>query len=122
MITMVVTALTVGACGNDEEAAQPPAGGGGPAVTFTADPGGGLAYTEDAVTAQAGPATLTLVNDSPVPHNVVLERDGEDVATTDTVTGETTQEPAELEPGEYAFYCSIGSHRSAGMEGTLTAR
>ena len=23
------------------------------------------------------------------------------------------------EPGEYPFYCSIGSHRSFGMEGTL---
>ena len=24
-----------------------------------------------------------------------------------------------LEPGEYAFYCSIGSHRQLGMEGSL---
>ena len=26
----------------------------------------------------------------------------------------------ELEAGEYTFYCPVGQHRQAGMEGTLT--
>jgi plastocyanin len=34
----------------------------------------------------------------------------------ETVTGGFT---APGEPGEYAFYCSIGNHRQLGMEGTL---
>jgi uncharacterized cupredoxin-like copper-binding protein len=27
-----------------------------------------------------------------------------------------------LEPGEYEFYCTIGSHRQLGMEGLLTVQ
>jgi plastocyanin len=33
--------------------------------------------------------------------------------------GELFRFTAPDEPGEYAFYCDIGSHRSFGMEGTL---
>ena len=55
-----------------------------------------------------------------MPHNVVLERDGEDVAESETVESSTTSVDAELEAGEYTFYCSVGNHRDAGMEGTLT--
>lgn len=33
--------------------------------------------------------------------------------------GEALTFAAPTEPGEYPFYCSIGSHRSFGMEGTL---
>ena len=27
---------------------------------------------------------------------------------------------ADLKAGEYTYYCAVGNHRSAGMEGTLT--
>jgi uncharacterized cupredoxin-like copper-binding protein len=34
--------------------------------------------------------------------------------------GATTRVPATLEPGEYEFYCPVGDHKDAGMEGALT--
>ena len=50
-----------------------------------------------------------------------IERDGEELAGSDVVTdGETTEASAELEPGEYAYYCAVPGHREGGMEGTLT--
>jgi plastocyanin len=60
---------------------------------------------------------IELVNDSSVPHAVAI--DGVD-ATSDTVTGGTATLSTELEPGEYTYFCPVGNHRDAGMEGTLT--
>jgi plastocyanin len=34
--------------------------------------------------------------------------------------GETITFTAPEEPGSYAFYCDVGNHRAAGMEGVLT--
>ena len=40
---------------------------------------------------------------------------------TETITGSSTEATLELDtPGTYTFYCSVGNHRAAGMEGTLT--
>ena len=34
--------------------------------------------------------------------------------------GDSAAATAELDPGEYIYYCSIPGHRESGMEGTLT--
>ena len=58
-----------------------------------------------------------------MPHNVAIEDGSETIAQGETVTdGASGPATAELDPGEYVFYCSIPSHREAGMEGTLTIR
>lgn len=50
----------------------------------------------------------------------MVERDGEDVAASDTIgPGESTTLTVTLDEGEYVFYCSIGNHRSMGMEVTV---
>jgi len=73
--------------------------------------------------AEAGEVTIDYVNPSPVPHNVAIEDGSETVAQGETVTGGAAgPATADLEPGEYAYYCSIPSHREAGMEGTLTVK
>ena len=36
--------------------------------------------------------------------------------------GAKPQVSADLEAGEYTFYCPVGNHRGAGMEGTLTVK
>jgi plastocyanin len=63
---------------------------------------------------------VTFSNDDilPVQHNVVFERLGG----SDTVGAgaQTTFDILAGEPGEYAYYCSVGDHRDRGMEGTLT--
>ncbi|WP_158544592.1 plastocyanin/azurin family copper-binding protein [Blastococcus sp. TBT05-19] len=68
----------------------------------------------------AGSYEIEVVNDGGATHDLVVERDGEDVAASDTIgPGESATVTVDLEPGEYVFYCSIGAHRSMGMEITV---
>lgn len=123
--------LLAAGCGDDEEdsgggAATPEAteessggGGGGEALTLTADPGGDISWEPGELSAPAGSVTITLVNDSSVPHAVEVEGNGVEEES-ETVTGGETELTVDLEPGEYTFYCPVGQHRQNGMEGTLT--
>ena len=136
---LALATFGIAACGDDDdedagggEVATEPTetggdtggtGGGGETVSFTADPGGGLAFEEDSVETTAGTVTLELTNDSSTPHDVRLESSGgEDLGGTEEITGGTAEATVELEPGDYTFYCSVAGHRDAGMEGTLTAK
>ncbi len=91
------------------------------AIELTSPEPGDLVFDPTSLQAEAGEVTLNYVNPSEVPHNVAIEDGSETVAQGETVTGGAAgPATAKLEPGEYAFYCSIPSHRDLGMEGTLT--
>lgn len=65
----------------------------------------------------AGTYEITVNNEGDATHDLVVEKDGEDVAGTEAIQpGESATLTVELEPGDYVFYCSIGAHRSMGME------
>ena len=64
-----------------------------------------------------GTYEVTLTNEGGATHDLVIERDGEDVAQSEQIKpGESSTFEVTLEEGEYVFYCSVGSHRSMGME------
>jgi plastocyanin len=121
--------LLAAGCGDDEEdegggggAATPEAteeaAGGGGDLTLTADPGGAISWDKSELTAPAGTVTISLVNESTTPHAVEIEGSGvEEVS--ETVTESNTEVSAELEAGEYEYYCPVGGHRQS-MNGTLT--
>lgn len=79
-----------------------------------------LAYDTTALSAKAGQVTIDFKNPAAIPHNVVIEEDGKELAGFEPVAEGEESETAELEPGTYTFYCSVPGHREAGMEGTLT--
>jgi plastocyanin len=132
---LALAAFGFAACGGDDddddtteattEATTTEAGGGGGGaggtVSISADPGGELAFEQDSVSAPAGEVTIDFTNDSSTPHDVVVEDDSGELARTDVISDSSTSASAQLEPGEYTFYCSVDGHRAAGMEGTLTA-
>jgi plastocyanin len=90
-------------------------------LALTSPEAGDLIFEPEALDTKAGEVVLTYTNPSEVPHNVAIEGDGEDLAQSETVTGgDSADATAELEPGEYVFYCSIPGHREGGMEGALT--
>jgi plastocyanin len=103
-----------------EAEAGEPAGEG--ALTLTADPGGDLSFDKQELEAAAGRVTITMDNPSSVPHNVSIEGPGVDEEGETVEQGGTSEVSAELEAGEYDFYCSVSGHREGGMEGTLTVR
>jgi plastocyanin len=108
-----------------DEAKEEAEGGtaGAATVDFEADPSGALAYTTDSATAKAGKVTVNFTNSSPVPHDVALEDEaGETIAETEVLAEGSDSTTAELEPGEYKFFCTVPGHRQGGMEGTLTVK
>jgi uncharacterized cupredoxin-like copper-binding protein len=69
----------------------------------------------------AGTYTFEVTNTGNMSHDFVVEQDGDDVAGTEVIRpGESTTLEVELTPGDYFFYCSVGAHRAAGMEVSVT--
>lgn len=96
--------------------------GGGVQLTLAADASGNLAFDKTELSATAGTVTITMTNASDVPHNIALEGNGVDEQGEVVSGGDTSEVTADLQPGEYTFYCAVSGHREAGMEGTLTVQ
>jgi plastocyanin len=106
---------------SDQPTDEKPVQGGTLAVT--SPEAGDLMFDPDVLDAEAGEVVLEYTNPSEVPHNVAIEDGAETVAQSETVTGGASADAtAELEPGEYTYFCSIPGHRESGMEGTLTVK
>jgi plastocyanin len=139
-------ALALGACGDDDdedsgdagttsapstEAAPPstetetePSGGGGEATDLTnnADPSGQLKFEKASLEAPAGKVTITMNNESSLPHAIEVEGNGVEEEGETVEKGGNSVVTAELKPGEYEFYCPVPGHKEGGMEGTLTVK
>lgn len=122
-----------GSSGNDGGGSAAPAtqasttpspSGGGSQLRIAASENGGLSFTKKTLSAQAGTVTITMDNPSgdTLPHAVAVEGNGVDQDGNIAQPGGTSKVSAKLKPGTYTFYCPVGSHRQAGMEGTLTVR
>ena len=96
-------------------------GGSGSRLALAADPSGELAFDKTKLTAKAGKVTIRFQNASSTPHAVEIDGHGVEKET-DTITKGSGSVTADLEPGTYEFYCPVGNHRQAGMEGTLTVK
>ena len=66
--------------------------------------------------------TISVTNDGPTPHNLTVRDAAGDVVvgTEDLSVGDSETITAELEPGDYIFFCALPGHESLGMSGTLT--
>jgi len=102
---------------DDKEGAS---GDRGQMLKIAADPGGGLKFDKSSLTAAAGKVTIVMDNPSDLPHAVEIEGSGVEVAGDTVMKGGVSKASADLEAGEYEFYCPVGNHKDAGMEGTLT--
>jgi plastocyanin len=94
-------------------------GGGGGTVAVSAAADGSLAFDQSELTASAGPNTFEFENPASLGHDFCIEN-SEDFGCTDTISEDSATLDADLDAGEYTFYCSVAGHREGGMEGTLT--
>jgi plastocyanin len=105
----------------EEQTTEEPAPAEASRLTLVADPGGALEFDKTELTAKPGMVTVVMDNPSEVPHAVAIEGSGVEEAT-ETLTSGTSEVTTDLKAGEYRFYCPVGNHAEAGMEGTLTVR
>jgi plastocyanin len=135
LAVLALASFTLAACGDDDDddggdtAAETTeettdgggGGGGGATVEVSAAEDGSLAFDQSSLSASAGPTTFDFTNPASLGHDFCLEQEGSEVGCTDVISGgDTSTLDADLESGEYTFYCSVGGHREGGMEGTLT--
>ena len=120
-VLVIACAGFLAACGDDDEDSGSDGGGGGDTggLTVTASESGDLSWEPTELTAQAGEVTVTLDNPAPVAHDIEIEGNGVEEKS-ELVTDGTATVTADLEPGEYTFYCTVPGHEDAGMTGTLT--
>ncbi|HEX5192641.1 MAG TPA: plastocyanin/azurin family copper-binding protein, partial [Solirubrobacteraceae bacterium] len=74
------------------------------------------------MTAKAGKVTIDFTNDSPLSHDVTVQKgtSGATIAATPIFDHGTKSITMTLAAGKYTYYCSVPGHRQAGMVGTLT--
>jgi plastocyanin len=126
------TAVAISGCGGGgEEKATPTSSPEATATSAATESAGALSLQADqsqlkfdksALSAKPGKVTIVMKNPSALPHDVAIEGNGVDVKGKTVTQGGTSTVSATLKAGTYTFYCSVDSHRQAGMEGTLTVR
>lgn len=111
-----------GETGGSQEA-EKPAGGGAAATTLklAADPAA-IAFDKTMLEAKPGKVTIDFDNPSAIPHNVVIEEGGKEIAGTPEITEAKASVSADLAAGDYTFLCTVPGHAEAGMEGSLTVK
>jgi plastocyanin len=99
-----------------------PAASSGGRLAIKAVESSGLSFDPKTLKANAGTVTITMDNPSAdsQPHAVSVEGAGIAAAGKIAQPGSTSAVTVKLKPGTYTFFCPVGSHRAAGMEGTLT--
>jgi len=105
----------------NEGSGEPSAAGASTTLDLAADPSA-LAFDKTELSAKAGKVTIDFTNPSAIPHNVVIEENGKELAGFEPITEGEEKVEADLEASTYTFFCSVPGHREAGMEGTLTVK
>ncbi|HXS32607.1 MAG TPA: plastocyanin/azurin family copper-binding protein [Solirubrobacterales bacterium] len=99
----------------------PAAKGSGGTLQLAASPTD-LAFDKTSLTSQPGKVTIDFDNPATLEHNVAIDRDGKEIATSETISKGKTSVSADLAPGTYTFLCTVPGHAEAGMEGTLVVK
>ena len=79
------------------------------------------AFDPDPIVVDAAAATLEVVNEGAIPHNLLIAELGKGAPDLDA-GGTFTLELESVEPGAYSVICDLPGHREAGMVTELVVR
>jgi plastocyanin len=99
----------------------PAAKGPGGTLHLAASPSD-LAFDTTSLSSKPGKVTIDFDNPAALEHNVAIEQEGKEIATSATLAEGKTSVSADLAPGTYTFLCTVPGHAEAGMEGTLVVK
>ncbi|MGH2979597.1 MAG: plastocyanin/azurin family copper-binding protein [Solirubrobacterales bacterium] len=73
---------------------------------------------------EPGPHTFAVANEGQIDHDLAIEGEGlrEEPRTPLIEPGASADLKADLEPGDYRFYCTVPGHAQSGMETDVTVR
>ena len=93
-------------------------------LKLRADPQGALKFNKEKLRAKPGKVTIRLTNPSTSgkPHAVEIEGKGKEKKSKVVNPGGTATVSITLKKGTYEFYCPVGNHKAAGMEGKLIVK
>lgn len=91
-------------------------------LEIPAAPTGALSFTANMAEAEAGEVELVMPNESSVQHNIALRGDGVQEEGPVVGMGEESTVSADVDSGDYQFYCSVPGHEEGGMVGDLTVK
>ena len=91
-------------------------------LQMPADPSGQLAYASTKATADAGELQVDSKNDASIPHDIALEGNGVNEKGETVQDGGVSTVSADVQAGDYTYFCTLPGHRAAGMEGILTVK
>src|SRR4051794_2142223 len=116
--TVVVLVAGCGGTSSDNAASSAPSGGGRTLNVvekeFSISPG-------TLTISKPGTYTINGVNKGQASHAIAIDGQGVDETGPTVGPGSTSSITVKItEPGDYELYCPVGSHRQAGMKGTLT--
>jgi plastocyanin len=119
---LAASALLFAGCGGGGggggQGYQPPKG---PSTETVSVEAGSYYFKPDALTANAGIATIKL-DGAGGEHTFVFDGAYSGFQLEVSGSGDSQSQKIDLKPGKYTFYCNIVGHRAQGMHGTLTVK
>jgi plastocyanin len=93
-------------------------------LKLKADPKGALKFDKTRLRATPGQVTIRLTNPSSSgkPHAIEIEGKGKEKKSKVVGPGGKATVTITLKKGTYEFYCPVGNHKAAGMEGKLIVK
>lgn len=114
-LSFSLLALGLAACAGTAARTAAPADAATADTTVVADD---VRFVDPPSHLPVGTSVLALHNRGEASHDVTVE--GAEDAVVGASPGELTAGEVTLEPGRYTVFCSVGGHRDAGMEFTVT--
>jgi plastocyanin len=104
-----------------QQAPQAKAKGPGGTLHLAASPTQ-IAFDTKSLNSKPGKVTIDFTNPAAIEHDVAIEQNGKEIASSALISEGKTSVTANLAPGTYTFLCTVPGHAEAGMEGTLTVK